>query len=208
MRKARANWPEGKVCGPCFTQATRTYGLCPGCGESRLVRGPSGSSHGPTCSACAGIASDFHCTRCGHEGEFYRRGICARCALHDDLSEILLVGGADQQEMSALVSALCSAQRPESIFVWKRSPKVQALLTAIASGATPLTHDGLDTYGGGREVDHLRALLVQAELLPSRDPYLGRFEQWITAKLEPLPPEVAHRSSSSRPGTISAASAP
>lgn len=191
VRKARVNWPEGKVCGPCFTRATRTYGVCPGCSESRLLPGPSVGVGGPTCSACSGIAFDFRCTRCGHEGQFYRRGMCARCALHDDLADILLDGAADPDAMTTLVAALCKAQRPESIFVWKRSPKVRALLRALATGATPLTHDGLDNHDGGREVDHLRALLVQSDLLPPRDPYLARFEQWITDKLEPLPAEVA-----------------
>lgn len=191
VRKTRVNWPEGRVCGPCFTLATRTYGTCPGCGEFRLLPGPPGGSHGPTCSTCAGIAFDFHCARCGHEGEFYRRGICARCALRDDLSDILFDGDADQEAMTNVVEALCNAQRPESIITWKRSPKVQALLTTLGTGTTPLTHDGLDNYDGGQEVEHLRALLVHSEFLPPRDPYLARFEQWIAAKVEPLPAEVA-----------------
>ena len=91
----------------------------------------------------------------------------------------------------ALVDALCAAKRPESILIWKRSPKVQALLRGLADGTITLTHDGLDACGEGREVDHLRALLQHHGLLPHRDVYLARFEQWIAAKLTGLPEEVA-----------------
>ncbi|WP_246136447.1 recombinase XerD [Leekyejoonella antrihumi] len=92
--------------------------------------------------------------------------------------------------MKILIDALCSAQRPESILTWKRSPKVQRLLSSLATGATPITHAGLDAYDGGREVDHLRAILVQTGLLPTRDPYLAHFEQWITTKTSGLSDEI------------------
>jgi len=191
--KARATWPEGKVCGPCFTLATRTHGTCPDCGHHRLLPGPPQLEGGPRCAPCAGIPHDFHCTRCGHEGEFYRRGTCARCALRDDLALLLPADPADPETATRLTDALCEAERPESVITWKRSPKVQALLAAISSGATPLTHAGLDSHRetAGRSAEHLRALLIHHGLLPHQDPYLNRFEAWIEDKLRPLPAEVA-----------------
>jgi hypothetical protein len=92
-----------------------------------------------------------------------------------------------------LVDVLCQADRPESIITWKRSGKIQALLTAVGSGQTPLTHDGLDSHRetAGGAADHLRALLVHHGLLPYQDPYLTRFEAWIDDKLRRLPSEVA-----------------
>lgn len=137
------------------------------------------------------MLQDFHCTECGQEGEFYRRGLCARCALRAELTAALVTPAANPDSMSLLVDALCSAQRPESIFTWKRSPKVTALLRALSTGQTPLTHAGLDAYDTGAAVEHLRALLVHIGLLPRRDPYLARFEEWIRTKLTPLPPHVA-----------------
>lgn len=113
--RTRASWPEGKICGPCFTTATRTHGTCP------------------------------DCSRCNHEGEFYRRGICARCALRDDLNDLLLTDPADPATAGRIVDLLCKAERPESIITWKRSATVQALLSSLSSGTTPLTHDGLAT---------------------------------------------------------------
>ena len=84
--RARTTWPEGPICGICYHQATRTHGTCPGCGQHRLLPGPPNDAGQPCCAPCAGIAQDFACARCGHEGEFYRRGICARWALREDLT--------------------------------------------------------------------------------------------------------------------------
>lgn len=191
--QARANWPEGKICGPCFTVATRTHGTCSGCGANRLLPGPPSAVGGPTCGPCAGISHDFHCSRCNQEGESYRRQICARCALKDDLTQLLSTNTADPTTADRLVNALCQADRPESIIAWKRSSKVQQLLTAIATGRTPLTHEGLDSHHqmAGRAADHLRALLVHHGLLPYQDVYLSRFESWIEDRLRSLPAEVA-----------------
>jgi hypothetical protein len=191
--RTRATWPEGRICGPCFTTATRTHGTCPDCGKDRLLPGPPETSEGPRCAPCSGILHDFHCSRCNTEGEFYRRGICARCALRDDLNELLLSHPADPETAGKIVDVLCKVDRPESIITWKRSPKVQTLLASISSGQTPLTHEGLDEHRetAGRAADHLRALLVHHGLLPYQDPYLARFESWIHDKLKPLPAEVA-----------------
>lgn len=190
--KARARWPEGPICGTCYYRATRIRGICPACGEERLLPGPPTEDDTPTCGPCAGIVQDFYCTRCGHEGEFYRRGrLCARCALRDDLTAELVTPASQPDCMRRLVDALCAAERPESIFTWKRSPKVQALLGSLATGETPLTHEGLDSHDRGNHVEHLRALLVHHGLLPQRDLHLARFEAWIRDKLAPLPRHVA-----------------
>jgi hypothetical protein len=150
-------------------------------------------SGGPRCAPYAGIRHDFHCTSCNVEGEFYRRGICARCALRDDLNGLLLKDAADAVTAGKIIEVLCKADRPESIITWKRSSKVQALLSSLSSGQTPLTHEGLEEHRetAGRAADHLRALLVHHGLLPYQDPYLARFESWIQDKLSPLPAEVA-----------------
>ncbi|UKA61109.1 recombinase XerD [Arthrobacter sp. FW306-04-A] len=191
--RTRATWPEGKICGPCFTTATRTHGTCPDCGQHRLLPGPPETIGGPRCAPCAGIPHDFHCGRRGIEGEFYRLGICARCALRDDLNDLLLTDPADSGMAGRIVEVLCKADRPESIITWKRSPKVQALLSSLSNGTTPLTHEGLNAQAKSaeRETNHLRALFVHHGLLPYQDPHLARFESWIEDKLRPLPEQVA-----------------
>jgi hypothetical protein len=53
--KIRVTWPDGAICGICFTTALRTRGSCPGCGEERLLpgRNPDGSG---ICRDCASNA--------------------------------------------------------------------------------------------------------------------------------------------------------
>jgi hypothetical protein len=93
---------------------------------------------------------------------------------------------ADPDAMTTIVEILCSVDRPESILTWKRSPKVQALLTGLATGDIELSHDGLDTAGPRRQASHLRSLLEHHGLLPQRDEHLARFEAWLTTKLDAI----------------------
>ncbi|GAB37966.1 hypothetical protein GOSPT_024_00170, partial [Gordonia sputi NBRC 100414] len=92
--------------------------------------------------------------------------------------------------LSGLVDALCAAKRPESTMIWKRSPKVQELLKGLGTGAIAATHEGLDALPS-RAAEHLRTLMEYHGLLPPRDRWLPRFEQWIDDKLIDLPTEVA-----------------
>jgi len=186
--RIQTTWPEGQICFTCWFDAIHPRGTCPGCGQERLLPGPTDPSGSPICGPCAGIPYDFHCGRCGVEAGHHRAKLCARCALRDDL-HTLLGGQPSQTPLVGLVDALCASERPESIIVWKRSPKVQALLCGIGDGSIPLTHEGLDAVPG-RPTEHLRALLQHHGHLPPHDPYLPKFEQWIATKLDGLPDEV------------------
>lgn len=183
-----ATWPEGRLCNICYFDAIHSRGTCPECLQDRLLPGPPNADGHPTCSTCAEIPYDFHCERCDVEAGHHRGRLCARCALRDDLHGLL--GGAPTDAgLIGLVDALCASGRPESIIVWKRSSKVQALLRGLGDAAIPVSHEGLDSVPG-KPAEHLRALLQHHGLLPQRDPYLPRFEQWIDAKLDGLPDEV------------------
>jgi hypothetical protein len=183
----RVYWPGDSLCNSCFYTAMRTRGICPNCGHDGVLPGRLNRRDGrPVCLKCAGIPGDYRCRTCSSEGEIYRRGQCARCALRDDLTGLLLTGAADPGAMETIVEVLCGVDRPESILAWKRSSKVQALLTGLASGSIPLSHDGLTTAGRGKSITHLRSLLEHHDLLPQRDEHLARFESWLTSKLEDI----------------------
>ena len=177
--KIRVRWPDGAICGICFTIAVRTHGTCPGCGTARLLPGlsPDGA---PCCRDCAGITTAFDCRTCGHEGERYRGGACARCSLRADLTD-LLHPDRDPARTS-LVEALAAVQRPESMLTWLRSDTVIALLTGLGEGTIAMSHTGLDASEAGRAVEHLRAILEHCGLLPPRDAPLAAFDAWVTAK--------------------------
>lgn len=42
VSKTRVTWPDGRICGTCFAQATRTHGSCDECGQQRLLPGRDG----------------------------------------------------------------------------------------------------------------------------------------------------------------------
>lgn len=186
--RVAATWPEGRLCNICYYDATHTRGTCPECLKERLLPGPPNGDGHPICATCAEIPYDFHCDRCDTETGHQRGRLCARCALRDDIQD-LIGREPDDPRLRGLLDALCASERPESIIVWKRSPKVQALLRGLGDGTIEISHEGLDAVPG-KPTEHLRALLQHHGLLPQRDNYLHRFEQWIATKLEGLPTEV------------------
>lgn len=152
-----------------------------------MLPGSSAAHRGqPVCVDCAGITQDYHCSRCGTETEYYRQNTCARCSLRDDLTVLLRVDEARGPETTAtkLLGALCGAQRPESILTWLRKPGVRDLLSRLATGEIPLSHEALDLEPNRLRVEHMRSLLTHHKLLPKRDHYLALFERWLTNKLE------------------------
>ncbi len=184
----RASWPGEQLCHSCFYSAMRTHGTCPRCRHDGVLPGRANRTDPrPVCLGCAGIEGNYACSTCGTEGEIFRKGQCARCVVRDDLSVLMVRDAVDPVVMSTIVTILCDVDRPESIYTWKRSPKVQDLLTGLASGRIPLTHEGLDELGGGRLVGHLRSVLEHHGLLPIRDEHLARFESWLATKLDAIP---------------------
>lgn len=101
-------WPDGFICRRCYQRATRHRGVCPGCAlPNRLL--PELNSHGDRiCIDCAGINDPrLTCTRCGDQDEPHRRGLCARCCLTDDLTDLFTASDADQitPELQPLLEA-------------------------------------------------------------------------------------------------------
>jgi hypothetical protein len=131
----------------------RTRGTCPICGHDGVLPGRvDHTDPRPVCLSCAGIPGNYRCAICHTEGQLYRGEQCARCALRHDLTGLMVDGAADPVTMGTIAEILCGVDRPESILSWKHSPKVQALLTGLSSGAIPPSHDGLDAAGQGRQV--------------------------------------------------------
>ncbi len=175
--KYRANWPDGRICGPCFTTATTTNGTCPQCNAHRLL--PGRNSHGENiCRHCAGITSPLECITCGQEDECVRGGQCARCVVRHDLTQLM---GNPQPESPAatLLDALVSVPRPASITTWMRNPNVQHILTGLGNSSITFTHESFDALPQQAASRHIRALCVDNNLLPLRDESYSRFVTWI-----------------------------
>jgi len=184
--KIRARWPEGAICGPCFTTAARTYGLCSFCGAERLVPGqtPTGAA---LCRDCAGITTNLDCDNCGREAERLRGGQCARCVVTTDLERILSPHHPPDMRLKRLIVELAAVPRPESIITWMRQPTTAALLTLIGTRELQLSHDAFDAMPPSKALEHLREMLIAHRMMPGRgDRYLARFEQWLNQRLQTL----------------------
>lgn len=179
-----ANW-EGLICRTCCEKAARVRGACPGCGVERLL--PGRLDGDPACRDCAGITRDFHCDRCGTEAHLLGGRLCERCTLSDRLT-VLLDDGTDRiaPALTALHTMLTQMPRPKSGLAWLRGAKVQILLTDLANGTLPLTHEAFHRHPEWRAASHLRDLLMACGLLPERDGQLLRFESWLHRRLTEL----------------------
>jgi hypothetical protein len=184
-------WPEGPICGPCFTTAARNYGSCAFCGNERLLPGRSAAGQ-DICRDCAGITTNLDCDNCGREAERLRGGHCARCVLTGDLEQILKPHTPPDMRIKRLITELAAVPRPESIITWMRHPVTAALLTKIGSRELQLSHDAFDALPSSRSLEHLREMLVHHHMMPNRgDPRLARFETWLERRLETLQPAPA-----------------
>jgi len=132
------------------------------------------------CHECAGAAAHYVCGRCGQEAAPYARGLCARCVLHDRLSELLGDRAALwERGLDGLFELLMASRSAKDQIRWlARSPTVP-LLGRIARGEIPCTHEALDAYPARRVAWRAEHLLVLVGGLPARDPALARLEQRI-----------------------------
>ena len=81
---------------------------------------------------------------------------------------------------------LFDAPNPESRRGWLNKPVPSALLTAMATGQLPLTHDALTTYPHHHAAAYLRSLLISSGVLSPVDKCLVDFEAWLHRRLQGL----------------------
>lgn len=181
-------WPEGSVCRRCYQRATRTHGSCAECGEHRLLPGMVDGR--PSCTDCAGIPKDFHCTRCGREDEPVRVGLCAHCCLADDLTALLAdATGQICPTVLPLFTALTQQTHARSARTWLTiNPHATRLLQGLARGAVPLRHATFTDHPHPRKVAFLRELCIEHGLLDPVSLDIERFQTWLDSKLRTVNP--------------------
>jgi len=187
VAKIRVHWPDGAICGICFTEALRTHGRCPGCGDERLLPGRSADGT-PICRDCAGITRpEMLCVRCGAEAERFRGGACIRCVITEDLESLLRPTDPPDLRLVRLVQVLANARRPESINTWMRGKRARELLTQIGERKIELTHEALDQLPRSPAVEHLRDILIHHRMIIAPDDrHLAIFERWLAKRLDEL----------------------
>lgn len=82
------------------------------------------------------------------------------------------------------LSALAAAERPESVVTYVRGARARDLLVGLGRRELALTHEAFDALPRSTAAEHLRALLVHHNALPSRgDDSIARFKSWLTTRL-------------------------
>ena len=187
-----ASFPEGHLCYPCLNAALSAAGTCPGCGAADRVL-PGLRDGARVCRDCAGITRDFSCLRCGTETGMApgsRRGLsrlCDPCAVTWTAARLLDDGtGSVVAALKPLADALAATASPAATLDWLRAPHIRDLLTHLAAGTLPLTHEALDGWPRPRAVHYLRDLLVDCGVLPAADRQLREFGAWLDRRLDSL----------------------
>lgn len=105
---------------------------------------------------------DFACAQCGVEGYLLKGRLCARCTLADKLTALFDDGtGRVRTELVPLMKGVLLTDRPTSTLTWFANPQVHALLTGLARGAIPITHEALGQLPNWRTASFMRELLMQ-----------------------------------------------
>jgi hypothetical protein len=180
-------------CGAC----ARSRARCSRCGQLAPAR--AGTRDAPLCGDCAVPDPGFFkaCPACGSPGRLIA-GACRRCHLGRRIDELLADGvGNVRPELQVLHQVLATADRPATVLAWLSSSTSQTVLTELAAGLRPLTHDALDELPASKPLTHLRSVLVATGALPARDEHFAQLERWITqavaSRADRQEKEILHR---------------
>lgn len=177
-----ARWPDGGVCTYCYQQAKRTRGIC-ACGHEGVL--PGIVDERPACRKCSGVVLNVDCCGCGAEDELYGGGRCWACVLSHDVDRLLTnpATGTMAAELVPMADALKAMKRPSSGLTWIRQKHVNAFLKKLAVTPT-ISHETMDTLPKSRTRDFVRGLLVEHGVLPRRDVYRARYQDWSEEVLD------------------------
>jgi hypothetical protein len=99
--------------------------------------------------------------------------------------------------LRALRHDIATAEHPITAHRWLTKPPAVAILSDLATGRMPLTHEAFDTLPKRQIHEHLRQTLVAVGALPERDEELIRLERsltdFLTVQQDPLRRKVLHR---------------
>ncbi len=113
--------------------------------------------------------------------------LCGPCAVTWTAARLLDDGtGAVSRPLRPLADALAATASPDATLEWLRRPHVRQLLTCLAAGTLPLTHEALDAWPRPGAARYLRELLVSCGALPAADRQLRDFQAWLDRRLAGL----------------------
>jgi hypothetical protein len=170
LARAERRRPEGPVCLACVDAVRSTHEPCHQCGRTAAVFRRENA--GPTCPDCAGVNFTYRCPTCAAMGRLLR-GHCPSCTAERELVKTFTQpDGQPATGFTALAELLARYDNPYSLCLYLRRPGGQ-LIRNMVTGELACSHEGLDELQQTTAVQHLRGLLVLAEILPPREEQLA-----------------------------------
>jgi hypothetical protein len=196
------------ICGdttPCGISRTTGQPWCPAC-QRRSATCSNCSTHAsiaagtlthPLCADCAPPPGWLDCPVC-RDPDHPKPGQCARCQINKRLNETMGPATADLAPgLLALRHDIATAQYPITAQRWLTKQPLVQVLSDLAAGRMPLTHQAFDKLPKRQITEHLRLTLVALGALPERDEELIRLERSLTDFLatqhDPLRRRLLHR---------------
>jgi hypothetical protein len=168
------------LCGRCYRNPHRVCGVC---GRLKRVALKATATSPDVCPTCY-QAPVIDCSICGQQALGRRttnhgRPRCFACQASQQIDAALTgPDGMIRPELKPVRDALTERERPRSLLTNWHDLASLRLLTSIAQGHVDLSHDALDARPQVFSVTYLRALLVAAGALPSRDENAARLHRY------------------------------
>ena len=186
------------ICGqtvPCGISRSTGLPWCPACQRRRAgcsacgrrAAIASGTPDSPLCAGCTPPPPWAGCPVCS-DPDHPCPGQCARCIINARLDELM---GPDAGQLppglQALRREIAGAEHAVTAMRWATKPSVALVLSGLADGSIPLTHQALDGLPQRPALAHLRQTLVAAGALPWRDEEMIRLEAFLHGLLGSQP---------------------
>jgi hypothetical protein len=162
---------------PWCPACQRRSAACTACGRHCAIM--SGTLTDPLCADCTAPAAWLDCPTCSDPDQ-PNPGQCARCLINRRLHEVM---GPSTDTLPAGLQALrhniATAEHPITAMRWLTKPSIAPVLSDLAAGRIPLTHQALDELPDSQPLAHLRQTLVAVGALPERDEIMVRLEAFL-----------------------------
>ena len=183
------------VCGqtaPCGISRATGKPWCPACQHRRAACSAcgrheaiaSGTLDRPLCAGCTPPPPWASCPVCS-DPDHPSPGQCARCLINARLDDLM---GPDDGSLppglQALRREIAAAEHTITATRWLAKPSVAPVLSGLADGSIPLTHQALDALPQRQALAYLRQTLVATGALPSRDEEMIRLETFLHGLLD------------------------
>lgn len=163
---------------------------CSGCGRHAAV--VSGTLTDPLCATCTTPPAWRDCPTCSDPDQPHP-GHCARCLINRRIEEVMGPSiDSLPPGLAALRRDIATAEHPITAMRWLTKPSIAPVLSDLAAGRLPLTHQALDNLPASQPLAHLRQTLVAVGALSGRDEIMVRLDAFLTDLLA-AQPDPEHR---------------